>query len=323
MLVERFNRNFSLAFSSTHSRRILKKLLKTHNFGLSLPETNKVRNCTLVKSTRTIGSKQSVNMKLNKYFLIYYLILSINIQCTVSMRRQDYSIESPLPQTTPSTNSIDLRELSDDTSDTNSEEYSEEVDEAVQYAANAEVRQRYEMQHNIFNKNVQEKIEKAGDQVTTTTPKILNENTCSNACLARKDVEAANTESIRKHILMKLGMDENKLNHTNYPKLNKKLIEKFCQSHKISPEICFGRKQEFLEYQSDDPTVTFNDDDYFQDHKVSRENDENVQFLSYENRIYAFTSSECDFFYYNIIFFATTFTCTLAILSIELPLYLL
>jgi hypothetical protein len=226
---------------------------------------------------------------------LFHLIVLFNTRLTISIRHQDYSIESPVIPTSPPPNSLDLKMTPTDSSvSTTSEEELDESDEDMEnvHHSSAEIKFRYENQHNIFSKRAQEKKESTKTHMTSSPSKKIVENTCSsNACIARKDVEAANTESIRKHILMKLGMDEKKLNRTSFPKLNERIIENFCRRNKISPEICFGKKTETIEYQLDGPDESLYDE-FVEDQFTSRENEENIKFLSYENRIYAFPSSK-------------------------------
>lgn len=220
------------------------------------------------------------------------MVLSINTRLIFSVRHQDYSIESPVTATSPSSKSLSSITIPNES--ILSEEEQDESEEDLEYVhySSAEIRKRYENQHLIFSKTIQENNIITSTPSNSPLPKKFKANTCSSeACLARKDVEAANTESIRKHILMKLGIDEAKLNHTTFPKLNEKIIESFCRNNKISPEICISKKTEsHVEYQSDSPD--FSSYDEFEDHFTSVEIEENVKFLSYENRIYAFPSSK-------------------------------
>lgn len=237
--------------------------------------------------------KRSVNMTFNKYFFIYYLVLSINIRLIFSVRHQDFSKESSILTTGSTVNSVNSKIHPNESfsSEEDLEENDDEDFDNVHYSS-AEIRKRYENQHNIFSKKSQDKSTHTNLQSNSSTERKIKLNTCSSdACIARKDVEAANTESIRKHILMKLGIDEEKLNHTLFPKLNERLIEGFCRNNKISLEICMGRKAEPTEYQLDSPDdISY--DEFEEDHDTSIESGENVKFLSFENRIYAFPSSK-------------------------------
>lgn len=186
----------------------------------------------------------------------------------------------------------------------NSEEDADEsFEDQTYYQSSAEIKRLYEKQQEAFAKKYPVKNHIINAHVTSTTPEISTEGSCSsNACIVQKDIEAANTESIRKHILMKLGMDESTLNRTNYPKLNEKLLENLCKQININPENCLGRKMTNIEYQSDDPVESMNED--FDEESVVLKEEEDVQFLSYENRIYAFPSSKFLFYDFFFNFFA-------------------
>lgn len=210
------------------------------------------------------------------------------------MRHQELPNESALIQITPSTNSIDTKAILNAKSDSSYEDDSDNVEEESEETfipSPEEVRKAYEQQFQMHSKNVSLNNENKNSQLTTMKPiRASEEGSCSStACLARKDIEKASTESIRKHILMKLGM-EHEPNQTNYPKVTKEFRELICKQMSISPENCFGRKLPNVEYQSDDPVDTHYDD-YDGDRDVVTE-EEDVQFLSFENRIYAFPSSK-------------------------------
>jgi hypothetical protein len=238
-----------------------------------------------VMTRQTMNTIRPLNMIFNKYLLIYILVLLSMAPFSYSMRHQDPN-ENTFNQITPSTNSIDLIDLSSEKS--SEEEVDESNEDQTSYQSSAEIKRLYEKQQEVFAKKVPFKNNISNAHVTSTTPKI---STCSSsACLVRKDIEAANTESIRKHILLKLGMDENTLNRTNYPKLNEKLLEILCKKININTEDCLGRKLANVEYQSDDPVDSVYDD--FDEVSSVLKEEEDVQFLSYENRIYAFPSSK-------------------------------
>lgn len=249
------------------------------------------RNCVshLKKSVKRIGHP---NTMFHKFLLIYVVVFAAFSPLILCMRHQD---ESDLSLITPSTNSIDTKEMANAKSEINFD-YSddaedEESDEDQIILAQADVREGYEKQFKAFAKNFPVKNEIKNSHATTMKPtrSLSVEGSClSTACLARKDIEIASTESIRKHILMKLGM-EHEPNKTNYTKLTDEDRELLCKKFNISPEKCLGKKMSNVEYQSDDP-IDSHYDDYGSDRDVITE-EEDVQFLSYENRIYAFPSS--------------------------------
>lgn len=298
------NNNFSPT-PETHETEIL-NFCSHCQFFLSCSEKSEkisVRMCFNFK--KSMNKIRLLNMIFNKYLLIFFLIFVSIAPLTLSLRNQDY--DSSLTQLTPSTNSIDLIDLLNEKSEKSSEEENDESSEdQAPHQSSAEIKRLYEKQQEIFAKKIPAKL--SVNFQHPTTPKTSAEGSCSsNACLARKDIEAANTESIKKHILMKLGMDETTLNKTNYPKLNEQLLETLCKKININPEDCLGRKMPNVEYQSDDPVDSVYDD-FDEDSAVSMDEGENVQFLSYENRIYAFPSSKFsrnnffDFFRLRLLF---------------------
>lgn len=292
MSLKHINNNYFSPTPETHETEIL-NFCSRCQFFLSFSEKSekiaRVRSCMCFNFKKSMNKIRLLNMIFNKYLLIFFLIFLSIAPLTLSLRHQDY--DSSLTQLTPSTNSIDLINLLSEKSETSSEE---EIDESSEdqtpHQSSAEIKRLYEKQQEVFAKNIPAKF--SVNTQHTTTPKISAEGSCSsNACLARKDIEAANTESIKKHILMKLGMDEITLNRTNYPKLNEQLLETLCKKININPEACLGRKLPNVEYQSDDPVDSVYDD-FDEDSAVTIDEGENVQFLSYENRIYAFPSSK-------------------------------
>jgi len=155
-------------------------------------------------------------------------------------------------------------------------------------------------QHNI--KPVPIVVHQQQQQQQHNNHVVNGENTCSSAsgCLARKDLEEASAASIRKHILLKLGMEQAP-NRTDYPRLSDEFKRMVCKSNNMKVEECFGKFRApavaaSYEYQSDDP---FSDDvqQYDDDDIEERERDaeipiDEVQYLSVDSRIYAFPNGE-------------------------------
>lgn len=199
---------------------------------------------------------------------------------------------STMSQVTPSTNSINIipamNDKSSDSYEYEDDEQSEE-DKRDYTPSMIDVKNAYDSQFKAFANNFP-KNENKRIHITTVKPRMIVEmGSCkSSVCQARKDIENASTESIRKHILMKLGMTHEP-NMTSYPKLTEEYREILCKRVNIDPEKCLGNKPSSLEYQSDDPIDSYYDDG--RDRDVVTE-EEDVQFLSYENRIYAFPSSK-------------------------------
>jgi hypothetical protein len=203
---------------------------------------------------------------------------------------------------TPATNSIDNEAILSvrsevSSSEASSEDSDEDLDETT--LSPLAIKEAYERQFKAYTKGPF-KPEIVNVLGTTSAPSPLNhessprKGSCSSsACHSRKSIEEANTESIKKHILMKLGM-EHEPNKTSYPKYSEKDLARLCQAMNLSVDNCLNRKSPNVEYQSDDPT-DMNFDDFSSsfdgDHDIVA-SEEDVQFLSYENRIYAFPSSK-------------------------------
>lgn len=261
-------------------------------FSSSDSEATLRRYCVCFNFRKSMNKIRLLNMIFNKYLLIYFLIMISIVPLSFSIRHQDHPIERSLTEIAPSTKVKGLIVV-DDSEKASEEENDDSSEDQETYQSSSEIRRMYKLQHEAFAKEISLKKSVESVKVVSTAVQALAESSCSsNACLARKDIEAANTESIRKHILMKLGMDENTLNKTNYPKLNEKLLETLCKNINISPEDCLGRKLTNVEYQSDDPVGFTTFDDFDEDSGVTALEEENVQIFSYENRIYAFPSSE-------------------------------
>lgn len=239
----------------------------------------------------------------HKFLLIYALLFAaLSPTLVLCMRYQDKSNESAssLSQTTPPpTNSIesessvsDKSEISrEDDEDANDDESYE--DRGSEYRS-SEILNMYKTQYATFSKKENAKVDAKDHQLTTMKSPVrtLDGGSClSTSCLARKDIEKANEENIRKHILLKLGMpnEPNKTRH--YPDLPKIVLERYCKGMGLSVESCFGSASPNVEYQSDGP-INLNYDEDFNGEQETITEEEDVQFLSFENRIYAFPSSK-------------------------------
>lgn len=238
----------------------------------------------------------------HKFLLIYaMLFLTCNplVQCA---RHQHSPSGGVMNHVTPATNSIDNEAILSvrsevSSSEDSSEESDEEHDETT--VSPLAIQEAYEKQFKTYTKGPY-KTESANVVATTSAPPSPlhhesppREGSCSSsACHSRKTIEEANTESIKKHILMKLGM-EHEPNKTSYPKYSEKDLARLCQAMNLSVDNCLNRKSPSVEYQSDDPTdMNFDDFSSFDgDHDIVS-SEEDVQFLSFENRIYAFPSSK-------------------------------
>lgn len=225
----------------------------------------------------------------SKFLLIYAIALTLLSPLTLCLRHQEPPTKSFLSQVTTSTNSIDSKAIKDMSEISIEDDHSDEDSDQESYEPSVDVREEYERQYKAYAKNVTVKSEITNAYKTTTNPRRTFEASCSSSvCRARKDIEEASTQSIRKHILMKLGM-EHEPNKTNYPKLTKEFRELLCKRININPENCFGTVLPNVEYQSDDPLES--NDEYDSDRDYESD-DEEVSFMSFENRIYAFPNSK-------------------------------
>lgn len=256
---------------------------------------------------RRSAKKLRLPYTMHHKFLLIYVLLFAALSPTLVLcmtRYQDKpneSASSSLSQTTPPpTNSIesessvsDKSEISrEDDEDANVDDESYE-DRGSEYRS-SEILNMYKTQYATFSKKENAKVEAKDHQLTTMKSPVrtLDGGSClSTSCLARKDIEKANEENIRKHILLKLGMpnEPNKTRH--YPDLPKIVLERYCKGMGLSVESCFGSASPNVEYQSDGPINSNYDEDINGEHETITE-EEDVQFLSFENRIYAFPSSK-------------------------------
>lgn len=200
------------------------------------------------------------NVMFDKFLLIYLLVSVVfnpltHVQCA---RHFELPVNSALSQTTSTSNNIDAgASVYDQSENSYEDDEGEDSDEVSNYyASSTDIRREYEKQFNKFSKNTSVKSEEKNFPVTIPSSREKSDGSCSSTmCVARKNIEEASTESIRKHILMKLGM-EIEPNRTNYPKLTEEFRELLCKKINISPENCLGRKKTNVEYQSDAPVVS-------------------------------------------------------------------
>lgn len=105
-------------------------------------------------------------------------------------------------------------------------------------------------------------------------------------CKSREDMEV---ESIKQHLLLKLGM-QSEPSGKKFPKLSDAVTRKFCERFKISEDACFGRKSD---YQSDEYDSSASDlNEYFDTDDINE--DEKYQFSAIQQRISTFPS--CEYF---------------------------
>lgn len=260
---------------------------------------NTRRSCVhhLKRSVKRVGL---VNTMLHKFLLIYLLVFVAFSPLIMCMRHQELPKDSALIQITSSTNSIDTTLLLDAKDDSSEDDESDIVEEEPEELNDEIVKKMYAIQFQTHAKNISLNNVNKDSHLTTVKPSTDFRDTprrgsCSStACLARKDMEEEARAAIKQHILTRIGREHEPNGTIKYPEIPKNLedtIEKLCKENKIRPENCFGTKSSTVEYQSDDP-VDSNYDDYDGDRDVVSEEEE-VQFLAIENKIYAFPSSKC------------------------------
>jgi hypothetical protein len=122
------------------------------------------------------------------------------------------------------------------------------------------------------------------------TPYVVSQTTtipppaCSGSCSDKKALENAALDTFKKQLLTRLGMEQAP-NVTRRHKLPNSMLEEFCKKANLPAEYCTGEPSyKNYEYQSDGPR---NLDDYEMD---VIEEEEDVQYMSAESRIYAFAN---------------------------------
>lgn len=160
----------------------------------------------------------------------------------------------------------------------------EPSDEESDYgASSAEVFKYYEQQSRNYSKTTPKTSNTPHAALPTST---IEPKSCSGSCLDRQALENAALDSFKKHLLTKLGM-ENMPNVTKAQKLPEKMLEDICIGMKLPPDYCTGKPpRNNYEYQSDGPGSF----DEFDTDVIEEEED--VQYMSAESRIYAFPSGK-------------------------------
>lgn len=171
--------------------------------------------------------------------------------------------------------------------DDDEEEPSDEESEYGASPSSAEVFKYYEQQSRNYSKTTPRTSHTPHAALPTST---IEPKSCSGSCLDRQALESAALDSFKKHLLTKLGM-ENMPNVTKAHKLPEKMLEEICAGMKLPPDYCTGMPpRNNYEYQSDGPGSSF---DEFDTDVIEEEED--VQYMSAESRIYAFPSGKYHF----------------------------
>lgn len=143
---------------------------------------------------------------------------------------------------------------------------------------------------NTKNKNDEIEADNKSSHAKSTEKTNVEESsggTCAKSvaggCKSREDMEV---ESIKKHLLFKLGMQKEP-NVTKYPKISDAVMKIFCERYDMSEDACFGRKPDYQSDEYDSSTDEIND---FDTDDVS--DDEKYQYSAIQQRISTFPSSE-------------------------------
>lgn len=171
-------------------------------------------------------------------------------------------------------------------SEDNYEEHSDENDYGGGGPSKAEIFKYYEQQSKNYSKTTPKMSHTPHAQPLTST---MAPKACSGSCKDKQALENAALDSFKKHLLTKLGM-EKMPNITKAPKIPENMLEDICIGMKLPPESCTGKSSyRNYEYQSDGPS----DLDEFNTDVIEEEED--VQYMSAESRIYAFPSSKLSY----------------------------
>lgn len=155
-----------------------------------------------------------------------------------------------------------------------------ENDDSVASVVNDEVLAHYAMQNRNYSRTTPGSANTPyATQQTTTIPPPA----CSGSCFDKQARENAALDSLKKQLLTRLGMERTP-NITKSQKIPENFLEEFCKRANLPPEYCLGStmSDKNYEYQSDGPSA-------FEEFDLDViEEEEDVQYMSAESRIYAF-----------------------------------
>lgn len=201
----------------------------------------------------------------------------------------------------------------DDKESSEEEQYDDDEDDSESLA----IFNTYVKQHQESIKNEKRSDTKKSKNNHNPSESVSNQHheqsTCSSnkaGCMEREDIEV---QSIKKHLLAKLGMQVEP-NSTRYPKLKEAQIRRICKNFHMPTEVCMGPSSENREYQADDAEnfqQHYNAEDYYEE---DDEDENDTQFSAREKRIYAFPSRELKFF---LLCFVSRKTSTFRIVEMQ------
>lgn len=260
-----------------------------------------LKEITVMNNKRNIGKhsyhshQTSIAQKILIISIIILLALSSCVKC---MRHMSMEEEKSTPGHNSIAKNIQISSLEDNNN--NKSDDDDDEDDDFDYSSNNsdesgdatysndKVLEYYQQQKaNYSQSQLNENTEMSLTPHTSTTT-AAPKSGCQGSCLDRPSLESAALDSIKKHLLMKLGMEKFP-NVTKTQKLPDLMLEALCTKNNMPVEYCTGKTMSKVnvEYQSDEPAnmPAIDSSDVI-------EEEEDVQYMSVENRIYAYPSSE-------------------------------
>lgn len=231
------------------------------------------QNCKLLKMTNGQRLHRSIKIIVISLFLLIIKEVSCNSIPAESIAN---SISDKSTQRNHFSSIIGHQEPSSETEQSYEDE-SESSDSGTY--ANEEISHYYAEQSRNYSKTTSDPSFTPYMVLPTTT---IQPPACSGSCSDKQARENAALDSFKKQLLARLGM-EHTPNVTKYHKLPDSILEEFCKRTNLPPEYCTGTTSyKNYEYQSDGPR---NFEEFDMD---VIEEEEDVQYMSAESRIYAF-----------------------------------
>lgn len=222
-----------------------------------------------------------------RLFILIMLLASLITAATASSIHESSSLSSIYIQD-------HLAEVVQNQSNEDDSEPSEEDDDyGSSQLSDEDMRRMYLQQaanySQVKSTTTTESVHLVLHETKTEAPQVSK---CSaGSCLDRQSRENEALNAFKKTLLMKLGM-ERLPNMTKARKLPDDILAGLCIQNKWPIEYCTGKPSPYrnMEYMSDDPGSY--------GHEQVIEQEEDVHFMSSENRIYAFPKRESLFTYF-------------------------
>lgn len=273
------------------------------------------KKCFQTASTATRKMHLYNVTKSNRILLLYLSIVLIfnPIVLCMSSSTSDTSLVAVASSTS---NSIDIARLDSDKSENNfdtsvaNDDSDDDDDVPMENESTLkEIEEQYKKQfqkqqtyNNKFTSDVDR--QKQHKPVATKAPQkfLFKPQTCSSSCMARKTLQEASLWSIRNHVLLKLGMQQepNITINNLRDKYSPTMLEMICKKVMKNPDDCIQTIPNNPEYQSEDASIVDNNEDFIDDSDYKRFEDsadveneiEDIQYMSTEKRIYAFPNGK-------------------------------